>query len=325
VGSKISNELFVWEIVSAVVELPAWEKYFGAATLFSLAVNNEETEVGKKMSECINPILKQLMYALSIFKEISHNDICVGVCDREKYLLYIPSVSLPLKIDPGTAVKSGTSLRRAMEERKRVVIRGDKAIFGFPYVAIAIPIINEASEVIGAAVATASVDLEENIREMANTLNSSLSLMSSTSEQLSAQSQEIAGVSRELLQTYHSSTVKFKDTDQMLTIIRNVASQTNLLGLNAAIEAARVGELGRGFSVVAAEIRKLSDSTSESIKHASQVISTIQKENTQNQERFEYMEMIIAQVAEAVSHLAETVQETSTLAVKLNDLADKLS
>jgi len=184
---------------------------------------------------------------------------------------------------------------------------------------------NEEGEVIGAAVASESVDLQENIREMANILNSSLALMSSTSEQLSAQSQEIAGVSRELLKTYQSSTVKFKDTDQMLTIIKSVADQTNLLGLNAAIEAARVGELGRGFSVVAAEIRKLSDSTSESIKQAARVITTIQKDNIQNQDQITYMEMVIAQVAEAVGHLADTVQETSALAVQLNDLADKLS
>jgi len=212
-----------------------------------------------------------------------------------------------------------------MEERKRVVVRGDRAVFGTPYIATAIPIMNEEGEVIGAAVASESVDLQENIREMANILNSSLALMSSTSEQLSAQSQEIAGVSRELLKTYQSSTVKFKDTDQMLTIIKSVADQTNLLGLNAAIEAARVGELGRGFSVVAAEIRKLSDSTSESIKQAARVITTIQKDNIQNQDQITYMEMVIAQVAEAVGHLADTVQETSALAVQLNDLADKLS
>jgi len=37
------------------------------------------------MSECIDLKFKQLMYALQIFKELSHNDICLGVCDREKY------------------------------------------------------------------------------------------------------------------------------------------------------------------------------------------------------------------------------------------------
>jgi uncharacterized protein YgfB (UPF0149 family) len=277
------------------------------------------------MSECIDPLLAQLTYALPILKEILNSDIAVGICDREKYLLYIPSVSLSMSIDPGTAVKAGTSLKKAMEERRRVVVRGDKALFGTPYIATAIPIMNKAGEVIGAVVASEAVDLQENIREMANTLNSSLSLMASTSEELSAQSQEIAGVSHNLLEAYRSSTVKFRDTDEMLTIIKNVASQTNLLGLNASIEAARVGEFGRGFSVVAAEIRKLSQSTSESIKDASNVIATIQKDNTQNQDQIAYMEMVIAQVAAAVGHLADTVQETSALAVQLNNLADKLS
>lgn len=277
------------------------------------------------MSECIDPALAQLTYSLPVLKNIINSDIAVGICDREKYLLYIPSASLPMSIDPGTAVKAGTSLKKAMEERRRVVVRGDKALFGVPYIATAIPIMNKAGEVIGAAVASEAVDLQENIREMANTLNLSLSLMASTSEELSAQSQEIAGVSRNLLEAYRSSTVKFKDTEEMLTIIKNVASQTNLLGLNASIEAARVGELGRGFSVVAAEIRKLSQSTSESIKDASDVIAIIQKDNTQNQDRIANLEMVIAQVAEAVGHLANTVQETSALAVQLNNLADKLS
>ncbi|MDR3588616.1 MAG: methyl-accepting chemotaxis protein [Negativicutes bacterium] len=277
------------------------------------------------MSEYLDPILKQILCILPILKEVFNSDVAVGVTDREKYLLYIPSVSLDMPIAPGTAVKSGTAVRKAMEERTRVVHQGDKAIFGKPYIATAIPIINESGEIVGAAVASESVELQENILEMANRLNSALALMASTSEQLSAQSQEISGVSRELLKMYVASAMKIGDTSQVLTMIKNVANQTNLLGLNAAIEAARVGEHGRGFGVVAAEIRKLSDSTSESIRQASQIITTIQADSAQNQEQLAYIEKVIAQVAEAVSHLADTVQETSTLAVQLNGLADKLS
>ena len=61
---------------------------------------------------------------------------------------------------------------------------------------------------------------------------------------------------------------------------KRVSTQTNLLGLNAAIEAARAGEVGKGFTVVASEIRKLSTSTSESIKQIDTVLKNINQSIT---------------------------------------------
>lgn len=158
--------------------------------------------------------------------------------------------------------------------------------------------------------------------------------MDSTTEQMMVMSGSISMLSGIINRLSSHS----KEIESIVGVIASIAEETNLLSLNAAIEAARAGDEGRGFAVVAQSVRKLAERSSQSAAQISQLINLIvnqmdkatemmassTKEMEQSSEMIDTAGTSFAEIELSVSGMAEQSQAISVTVGELGDLATKL-
>ncbi|MDT8900576.1 methyl-accepting chemotaxis protein [Anaeroselena agilis] len=251
-------------------------------------------------------------------------DIGVSVIKDGVYIAYAPADSLNLGNKVGDPVKGKVSLRclQTGETISEIVTR-EKSAYGIPYAACALAI-KDGDKVVGCVTTTQNIDKQEKIQAAASDLASSAEELTAGMQQLAAGAQTVASASHDLGKLGQELAGAAKQTDDIVAFIKNIADQTNLLGLNAAIEAARVGELGRGFGVVAEEVRKLATASSESVKEITTALKTIQKSVNALADKSGTIDGNINSQSVSIQEMAKASQTLAALASELTQVAAAL-
>lgn len=134
---------------------------------------------------------------------------------------------------------------------------------------------------------------------------------------LAAANQETVGLAAGLK-------AQMQEIEVMNRVIHRIADQTNLLGLNAAIEAAHAGDMGRGFSVVADEVRRLAAESRESAKGIAANIAALKSSILRILEQSQAVAQIGEQQAVGADNLTSAIQEISVLVNDLKQLSDQV-
>lgn len=231
--------------------------------------------------------VEAFILSIPIIKAVMREELMITVFDHEKYIYYAPTKELNFNYKIGGPLPDMYLDYALVDKSGPVVLKVPAEEFGIPFDSINIPVKDDMGEMIGAINVAVSTKKTDELNEIVETVEAIANNLLSKVQNIAHHSQNLSVTTGQMAEKTASTVQYSEEIKHVAGTINMISEQTNLLGLNAAIEAARVGQEGAGFGVVANEIRKLSKSSKEATKSIEQTLKNISHSLQSMQESYE--------------------------------------
>jgi hypothetical protein len=272
----------------------------------------------------MDKMIASVISSIPLIKAVHPYDCMIAVSDLKKFIYYSPGIKIKHEDPVGKALCKGDGLTEAIMGKEVVTSIVPRDIWGFTFKSNSAPILDEHGQVVGAIGLGHSLEIQEVLHNAAETIASSSQEVIAFSEELTANAARLHDKLGELQETSNKSLKGLEMSNQILSFITEIASSTNLLGLNASIEASRAGETGKGFTVVAQQIRKLSSNSAASVKDIRDTLAKINEEFVTIGKRIKESDKLSSGQEEATKEITKAMEELGHMAESILELSYKV-
>ena len=295
-------------------------------TIAEPLVNDEGETVGVFFMAIpiLHPIAKAFNDFAPILTEMFPEGSVFYMTDLHKYIRKQSSKKFDTQsIVVGEMITEETVASKVIKSKQPISVE-DASRMGMPSLISNYPLFDEENEVVGTFGIVIPKEVAVKLRDMSTNLESGLSGISAAIEELAASASEIHANELDLNKEIKGIITLSEEINEISAFIKEIADETKMLGLNAAIEAARAGDAGRGFGVVAEEIRKLSEQSKSTVPKIKKLTDDIKTKVESASEMSQGSLSSSQEQAAASEQITASIQEITSTSEELNSIAKML-
>ncbi|MBP3352463.1 MAG: hypothetical protein J6L65_08700 [Lachnospiraceae bacterium] len=249
--------------------------------------------------------------------------VSVAITNREAFIYNQPCAELPVTCELGKPFPEGNTPSLVMKSGEKMVREVSEKVYGIPFKSYAIPL-KENGRVVGCLMIAKSITVIKNSKEAIANLSDEINQVTSAVNEIADGVQNSSENNHEVYRLMGALLEETQKMNHILTAINKLSNSTKILGLNASIESARAGAAGRGFSVVAKEIERLSSSTTQSAKEIGDMLGSIEVQLNNISEKSRETTDTFMQQAASLEEIAATMQNLNANVKVIDDYVQQL-